>query len=158
MLSWKYLKSTLRKAVTQQLSRSSSKLSCLIYPVIESAGMSWGHTYQLRKRRESECGGHSREATGIKSKKLRNDLINDLFVFNFAYSTCHILLLIIMVYTFCIWFDQNHTEHKVGSNRSKARYNKNHIKSKMPNKKHEDIHAKKEKEPHKGQPIGQNIH
>ena len=28
----------------------------------------------------------------------------------------------------------------------------------MPNKKHEDIHEKKEKEPHKGQPIGQNIH
>lgn len=28
----------------------------------------------------------------------------------------------------------------------------------MPNKKHEDIHAKKEKEPNKGQPVGQNIH
>ncbi len=28
----------------------------------------------------------------------------------------------------------------------------------MPNKKHEDIHEKKEKEPHKGQPVGQNIH
>ena len=64
-----------------------------------------------------------------------------------------------MVYTFCIRFDQNHTEHKVGSNRSKARPDilKNISKSKMPNKKHEDIHAKKEKEPHKGQPIGQNI-
>lgn len=30
----------------------------------------------------------------------------------------------------------------------------------MPNKKpgHKDIHEKREKEPHKGQPIGQNIH
>lgn len=84
--SWKYLKSTSRKAAIQPSSKSSSKSSCPISHATESAGMSWARIFPHLKRKGSESGGLSREAIGIKSRKSRNDLYLSVFLCSFDFD------------------------------------------------------------------------